>query len=151
MTADRQRSRVYEWEDRVIRPLDPSVIAFPQVQGIVNAIWSEMGLLYPPRVERLPSQTRCRIADATRLTIRVGPTVPSWCLLHEIAHAMSSTFDGYSDGHGPLFLKYYIGLLTICLRLDYDSIYLSVRKMGLSISELPNIPIFVDNFRLSRF
>jgi hypothetical protein len=118
VTADRQRSRVYEWEDRVIRPLDPSVIAFPQVQGIVNAIWSEMGLLYPPRVERLPSQTRCRIADATRLTIRVGPTVPSWCLLHEIAHAMSSTFDGDSDGHGPHFLSIYIKLLTHYLRLN---------------------------------
>jgi hypothetical protein len=31
----------------------------------------------------------------------------SWCLLHEIAHAMSSTYDGLSDGHGPVFVGLY--------------------------------------------
>jgi hypothetical protein len=45
---DFQRSRVYAWENRVVAPRDPSFVAFPEAQAIVNAIWSEMGLSYPP-------------------------------------------------------------------------------------------------------
>lgn len=43
MTArDRQRSRVYAWEHRVVAPRDLSQIPFPAAQGMVDAIWSEM-------------------------------------------------------------------------------------------------------------
>ena len=56
LISDRQRARVYAWEDRVIGPQDPSMVPFPAAQGMVDAIWSEMGLLYPPRAERLPGQ-----------------------------------------------------------------------------------------------
>ena len=115
---DRQRSRVYAWEDRVVAPHDPSTVAFAGAQGMVDAIWSEMGLLYPPRVERLPAQARRRIADANRLTIRLPRSVPSWCLLHELAHAMTTTADGASDGHGPVFVGLYVQLLARYLRLD---------------------------------
>ncbi len=101
--ADRQRSRVYAWEDRVIAPCDPSQVAFAAAQGMVDAILSEMGLLYPPRVEKMPAQARCRIADANRLTVRLPPSLPSWCLLHELAHAMTTDQDGHSDGHGAAF------------------------------------------------
>jgi hypothetical protein len=82
---DAQRSRVYAWENRVIAPCDPSFVSFPDAQGLVNAIWSEMGLRYPPKVEHLPKQARVTVATATRLSIRLSARTPSWCILHEIA------------------------------------------------------------------
>ena len=98
---DRQRSKVYAWEERFVVPHDPSLVAFAHAQGMVDAIWADMGLRFPPKVERLPRQARCTLADASRLSIRLADHNPSWCLLHELAHAMSSTHDERSDGHGP--------------------------------------------------
>ena len=51
---DRQRSKVYAWEERFVAPYDPSTIALAQAQGMVDAIWSDMGLRFPPKVEPLP-------------------------------------------------------------------------------------------------
>jgi hypothetical protein len=115
---DRQRGRVYAWEDRVIAPRDRSRVPFPAAQGMVNAIWAEMGLRYPPRVEPLPAQARTRVADADRLTIRLPRLAPSWHLLHELAHSMTTSHDGRSDGHGPVFMGIYVQLLGRYLRLD---------------------------------
>ena len=64
---------------------------FAQAQGMVDAIWAEMGLRFPPKVEPLPRQARSTVADADRLTIRLADASPSWWLLHELAHAMTST------------------------------------------------------------
>jgi hypothetical protein len=75
---------------------------------MVDAIWAEMGLLYPPKVEPLPKQAKATVATATRLCIRLPDRLPSWCLLHEIAHAMTTTVDGQSDGHGAAFMGVYL-------------------------------------------
>jgi hypothetical protein len=42
---------------------------------------------------------------------------PSWCLLHELAQAMTTTADGRSGGHGPVFIWIYLQLLSRYLRL----------------------------------
>ena len=119
---DRQRSKVYAWEERFVAPRDPSSIAFAQAQGMVDAIWAEMGLRFPPKVEPLPRQARSTVADANRLSIRLADTSPSWWLLHELAHAMTSTYDGRSDGHGPKFMGLYAQLLTRYLRMPTDAL-----------------------------
>ena len=141
--TDRQRARVYAWEDRVIEPLASSIVLFAAAQGMVDAIWSEMGLLYPPRVERLPGQARCRLADANRLTIRLPPSTPSWCLLHEIAHAMTTTLDGHSDGHGPIFVGIYVKLLARYLRLDSATLCDSLLQAGIRVHGQA-VPVFCD-------
>ena len=82
---DRQRSKVYVWEERFVAPRDQSSIAFAQAQGMVDAIWTEMGLLFPPKVEPLPRQARSTVADANRLSIGLADASPSWWLLHELA------------------------------------------------------------------
>jgi hypothetical protein len=97
------------------RPHDPSLIAFVQSHGMVEVIWADMGLRFPPRVERLPRQARCTLADASRLSIRLADRTPSWCLLHELAHAMSSTHDERSDGHGAKFMRLYTQLPRWCM------------------------------------
>jgi hypothetical protein len=68
-----------------------------EAQGMVNAIWAKMGLKYPPAVELLPKQARPTVASASRLMIFLPEQTPSWCLLHEISHAMTSTAEGHSN------------------------------------------------------
>lgn len=140
---DRQRSRVYAWEHRVIAPRDLSQIPFPAAQGMVDAIWSEMGLRYPPRVEPLPAQARTRVADADRLTLRLPPLTPSWCLLHELAHAMTSSHDGRSDGHGPSFMGIYVQLLGRYLRIEESWLLRSLEEAGIQV-RIAARPVFVD-------
>jgi hypothetical protein len=115
---DVQRSRVYRWENKVVAPHDPTVILYHAAQPMVNAIWSDMGLKYPPAVEPLSRSASATIASANRLTLFLPEQIPSWCLLHELAHAMTTTSDGLSDGHGKLFVGIYVQLLTRYLRLD---------------------------------
>ena len=141
---DRQRSKVYAWEERFVAPWDPSSISFAQAQGMVNAIWAEMGLRFPPKVEPLPRQARSTVADANRLTIRLADACPSWWLLHELAHAMTSTHDGRSDGHGPRFMGLYAQLLTRYLRLPTDALLASLRAAGIEVDMLAE-PAFVDD------
>lgn len=139
---DAQRSGVYAWEDRVVAPADPSRLAFAQADGIVRAIWAELGLRYPPRVERLPRQSRC-LADATRLSLRLGDECPSWCLLHELAHSLSSTHEGHGDGHGPRFMGLYLRLLARYLRLPHVALLESASAAGLVV-QADAVPIFLD-------
>ena len=141
---DRQRAQLYAWEDAVVALRDPSLIAFAQAQGMVDAIWSEMGLRYPPKVERLPRQATARQADATRLILRLPAQLPSWVLLHELAHAMTSTHEGVSDGHGPLFVGLYVDLLVRYLRLDRTVLRKSLEKAAITINPAAQ-PIFLND------
>ena len=141
---DRQRSKVYAWEERFIVPRDPSTIEFARAPGMVDAIWAEMGLRFPPKVEPLPVQARSTVADASRLLIRLANSSPSWCLLHELAHAMTSTYDGQSDGHGPKFMGLYAQLLTRYLRVPTDALLRSLHADGIAI-DMHAEPVFVDD------
>ncbi|MBR0646244.1 hypothetical protein [Plastoroseomonas hellenica] len=144
MTArDAQRGRVYAWEDRVVAPRDPGGVGFAAAQGMIDAIWAEQGLRYPPRAEKLPPQARRSLGDATRLCIRLPQVFPSWVLLHEIAHAMSSTHDGEGDGHGAVFMGLYAQLLVRYLRLPERELLASLRAAGIAVDPGAK-PLFLD-------
>jgi hypothetical protein len=134
---DHQRGRVYAWENRVIAPRDPSVVPFPEAQGMVNAIWSEMGLRYPPKVEPLSKHATKTIASADGLSIFLGERTPSWCLLHELAHDMTST-DEVSDGHSSRFMGIYLKLLARYLRLHLRELLKSASEDGLAVDAEAN-------------
>jgi hypothetical protein len=102
---------------------------------MVAAIWAELGLLYPPAVEHLPRNARTTMASANRLSLFLPDKTPSWCLLHELAHAMSSTQDGHSDGHGAIFVGLYCQLLVRYLRFDGDALLVSLREARISVQE----------------
>jgi hypothetical protein len=140
---DAQKKRVYAWEDRVVAPADPSTLPFSAAQGMVDAIWRELGLRYPPKVEPLPRQARRLQADGSRLRLRLPETVPGWLLLHELAHALSSDQDGASDGHGPGFMGLYVQLLGRYLRLSPAGLVQSARAAGLAI-HVEARPMFLD-------
>jgi hypothetical protein len=141
---DHQRGRVYAWEELFVAPRDPSSVAFAQAQGIVDAIWADMGLRFPPKVMRLPRQARATVADATRLLIRLSDTTSSWCLLHELGHAMSSTHEGGSDGHGPSFMGLYAQLLIRYLRVPPDALGRSLREADIEVDMLAR-PVFLND------
>jgi hypothetical protein len=140
---DNQRGRVYSWENQIVAPLDSTSISFAAAQGIVNAIWSDFDLRYPPAVERLPAQAKATVARANRLTIFLPEQTPSWCLLHEIAHAMTSTADGHSDGHGAVFIGIYVQLIVKYLRWEPSELFQSLKSAGIKYA-IDARPAFVD-------
>ena len=144
---DRQRSKVYAWEERFVAARDQTSIRFAQAQGMVDAIWAETGLRFPPKVERLPRQARCTFADATRLSIRLPASSPSWWLLHELAHVMTSTADGQSDGHGPKFMGLYVKMLARYLRMPVEASLMSLEAADIAV-DMRAEPIFIDGPRV---
>jgi hypothetical protein len=130
---DHQRGLVYAWENAVVAPHDPTEIDRADAQAMVNAIWAECGLHYSPKVLPLPPQAKTYIGRADRLTIELAPRLPSWCLLHELAHAMTSTLEGDSAGHGADFMNAYIGLLARYLRLDPGLLRASAIGQGIRL------------------
>jgi hypothetical protein len=110
---------------------------------MVDAIWSDMGLRYPPAVAPLPKQATATIASANRLSILLPAQTPSWCLLHELAHAMTSTAEGASDGHGARFMGVYLRLLARYLRLDPATLIRSAQAAGIAVTADASA-VFVD-------
>jgi hypothetical protein len=140
---DRQRARVYAWEDQFIAPRDQTFIAFAQAQRMVDAIWADMGLHFSPKVEHLPQQARCTEADATRLSIRLPRFTPSWLLLHEVAHALSSAHDGSADGHGPVFMGLYAQMLVRYMRVPIEALCKTLIAAKIQV-DLAASPVFID-------
>lgn len=127
----------------MVAPRDPSLVPFAAAQGMVDAIWSEMGLRYPPAVEKLPRHATATLASADRLTLLLPDRTPSWCLLHEIAHVMTTSVEGHSDGHGATFMGVYVGLLVRYLRLDAAELHRSLQHAGIKVA-VDAHPVFVD-------
>ena len=109
---DYQKSRVYKWEDTHVDPLDKSRVEFKNIQAIVDYIWGELGLLFPPKVKAISPQSNY-LGYATRLNVKFheNKTTPTWIIIHELAHSLTSTVDGDSDRHGPNFVGVYMKLL----------------------------------------
>jgi hypothetical protein len=84
---------VYRWEmlaelDRNDRSrLDPKV-----AQVIVNHVWSDMGLLYPPKVE-VDKTLNSTSAYGNRMAVTVGQQVNHVTLFHELAHSMDVSIE----------------------------------------------------------
>ncbi len=124
-------------------PHDPTEVAFAAAQAMVDAIWADMGLRSPPAVEPLPPQATATLARANRLSVLLPPRTPAWCLLHELAHAMTSTAEGRSDGHGPAFMGVYVRLLARYLRLDPAALVRSAAEAGIAVATDAR-PMFLD-------
>ena len=135
--------RLYAWEDRVVAPCDRSRVPFAQLQALVDHVWAGEGLRWPPRVRPLPRQARRTVARATRLAIEAQAELPTWVLLHELAHAMTCTADGGHDGHGPAFVGIYLRLLVRYARLDRDALERSLAESGIPFDPEAR-PVFLD-------
>jgi hypothetical protein len=72
------------------------------------------------------------MARATRLAVEAPATLPSWVLLHELAHAMTSTAEGENDGHGANFVGLYVRLLVRYARLPEPMLAETLAEAGIS-------------------
>ena len=135
--------RLYAWEDAAVAPHDRSSVPFAGMQALVDHVWAGEGLRFPPRVRRLPRQARRTLARATRTAIEAPASLPTWILLHEIAHALTSTAEEESDGHGPRFTGMYLHLLERYARMDRTALEASLRAAGIGWEPNPR-PAFLD-------
>jgi len=129
---DPQARKLYDWEDAEVAPRDRALVPFAQLQPLVDHVWATEGLRFPPRVRRLPRQARRTVARATRLAIEAPAALPTWILLHELAHSLTSTADGESDGHGPAFVGLYLHLLVRHARMPEAELVASLRAAGIA-------------------
>lgn len=129
--GDAAALRLYAWEDAVVAPRDRSLVPFARLQALVDHVWAEEGLRWPPRVQPLPKQARRTVARATRIAIEAPPELPSWVLLHEIAHSLTSDAEGRSDGHGPTFVGVYVRLLIRHARIDAALLETTLAEAGI--------------------
>jgi hypothetical protein len=130
--GDAAARRLYAWEDAEVGPREASRVPFGQLQALVDHVWAAEGLRFPPRVKRLPHQARRTVARATRLAIEAPAVLPTWILLHELAHALTSTAEGDNDGHGPRFVGLYLHLLVRHARMPEAALVASLRAAGIA-------------------
>lgn len=142
-SAPAEANRLYAWEDREVAPRDRSRVPFARLQALVDHVWAAEGLRFPPRVRPLPVQARKTVARATRLSIEAPPELPSWVLLHELAHAMTSTAEGDNAGHGPLFVGMYLRLLVRHARMPEGELARSLGAAGIAFDPDAR-PVFLD-------
>lgn len=116
---DGQKSRLYKWEDQVIAPYGGASIVIGAAQGVINHIWEQMGLEHPPKVERFRSNVTSKWAAGDRFVIQMHDDVPTWVLLHELAHSMTSTFEHNVHAHNENFVGLYMQLCEKFLKIDY--------------------------------
>jgi hypothetical protein len=139
---DAAAQRLYAWEDAAVAPHDRSVVAFAQMQALVDHVWQGEGLRWPPRIRPLPPQARRTVARATRTAIEAPAALPSWVLLHELAHALTSTATGEAAGHGPAFVGMYVHLLVRYARMDRAALTASLARAGIAFVPDPR-PAFL--------
>ncbi|MBV1796190.1 hypothetical protein [Siccirubricoccus sp. G192] len=141
--TDAAARRLYAWEDAEVAPRDLSLVPFAQLQALVDHVWAAEGLRFPPRIRPLPRGARATLARASRLAIEAPAELPSWILLHEIAHAMTSTAEGGNAGHGPRFVGLYLHLLARHARLPREALAASLAAAGIAF-EAGARPVFLD-------
>jgi hypothetical protein len=128
---DKQKKKVYSWENVCVAPRDKSVVLFNNIQPIVNYIWQEEGLNFPPTVVRLGEHSPYA-AMGDRLEVHFKSQTETWVILHELSHSMTSLCDGRSNQHGSLFMGIYCKLLNKYLGFDAAD---SARNFGLMVQE----------------
>lgn len=145
---DYQRSKVYDWEDMNIRPYDKSRVAFQDIQGIVDYVWSEEGLLYPPQIKPLPKNVKrfCGRANRTTIQFHENQTTPTCVILHELAHSLTSNHYGereVSDLHGSKFVGMLIYLLEKYMNFSSCVLMYTARQCKVDY-EWTTQAVFVD-------
>lgn len=139
---DAQKSKVYTWENAVFRCKDKSRVPYGNIQNLVDYVWAKEGLSFPPQVEPLPKQAKVYCATGSRLKLQFQETAQTCVILHEIAHAMTSDFEGNSNHHGSLFMGIFIQLLVRYMGLSYAELVGSAENSGLKV-KIDAKPIFI--------
>lgn len=140
---DFQRSKVYAWEHEIVRPKLRDEIPFSQAQSLVNHVWAAERLQFPPIVEPLDKRTTKWAGKGNRLGIWLPAVTSTHTILHELAHSATSTFEGDSAWHCPLWVGYYCRILEKYANMNLLVLYHTLDKAGIKF--LVNAsPVFLD-------
>jgi hypothetical protein len=134
VNRDFQKQRVYDWENSIILPLSSRKIYFQHAQAFVDGVWLKHGWLYPPQVILIAKQATKIFAKGSRAQIKIRPVTPAWIILHELAHTLTSTIDGKTDGHGPDFVGVYIKLLESVLDIPVPMTMFTLTKSNIKFN-----------------
>lgn len=126
---DRQRARVYNWENYTLfLPLFPR-LPLDECQHIADAVMPKR----PPEVRPAPRGARKASANSQDHTILLPPwgrTLP--VVLHELAHLQRYA----DDGHGPGFMRAFIDLLARFGTDTGDRLQQAAADAGIDIGDL---------------
>jgi len=139
---DKQKQRCYLWEMLHVHPYDTKLIPFHQITSIVDYVWTQEGLLFPPKVEILSKSKSWAKGCRTELLFRIDKLPNTSVILHELSHSM--TFDHNMNGnhHGALFMGIYIQLLKRYMNMDSFKLIKSAEDLGLKV-KIDAKPIFI--------
>ena len=143
---DTQKGKVYKWEKEVCPKYDRSSVSFDEIPAIVNHVWSEMGLEYPPVVLSMPKQNRKALAkgDRNNVLFDEDSSYPTWIILHELAHSMTISREFQkNERHGPNFVGVYMKLLEKFLNIPMIILMGSANLHGVKFN-FDAKPVFLD-------
>jgi hypothetical protein len=139
--SDYQKSKVYSWEHRELH--DKSRVAIADAQTIVNYVWEQEGLKYPPKVVPIHTNTTRFAGHANRTTIALQPVVSTHTILHEIAHSMTMTIDNDGCGHGPWWLGLFCKLLDRYAKIPLIVSLYTLQRDKIDVN-IHAYPVFLD-------
>lgn len=154
-TADSRDKAVFAWDHAVVHSMDRRVITEGEARAIVSFVWSERGLVGPPRVNHitLPHDV---LACASRTEVNIGRKgISTSVLLHELAHSMDMSLEVslgeyemrpkgepiVGSGHDENWLGIYLDLLNDFMPPSFNKLYLmkTLHDRGLAFSLCPVI------------
>lgn len=125
---DYQKSKVYAWEWDAFRSKDVSKIPHANAQGLIDYIWTQEGLVYPPRLEKLHQRVTSYAGKANRNNIWLPDHTTNSVLIHEIAHSMTCHSEGESDGHGKDYVGVFMKLLEKYMKIPMPLMMYTAQK-----------------------
>jgi hypothetical protein len=131
---DRQRARLYRWEQAVVFPGRDQLLDLAACRSLVEAVyrWAEADRAgspgwAPPRVtDGRGRRHACGSREVVKLP-RWARTAP--IVLHECAHGLAP------DQHGPRFVAAYVALLERFLGMDGTALRASLAAAGIACGE----------------
>lgn len=136
--SDYQRQRVYDWEAVHIPP--GRWIPFEAIESYIADLYKRIGWKYPPIVKPMPKQVRKWAGDATHTVIRFPEYgANERTIIHEVAHAMTSTVHDTGDAHGPAFVGTYIRLAAPTQAALFY-LWSTAQKQGVDFSPILEVP-----------
>lgn len=139
---DFQQHRLYRWESQFP---EGSWVAYENVQGIINHVWSAMGYEHPPLVRPLHPNDKAA-ARGDRLGIYIPKMgVSTKTILHELAHSITGRIDGSTNMHNEFFVGVYMHLLEKFMNVPKPLQWYSAQKDGLEFEKFPNLNFVKEN------
>lgn len=145
---DFQQSKVYQWENQFP---DGGRVEFGHTQALVNHIWEQEGLKYPPKVEPIHHLTTRWAGKANRMNIYLPQYSTTKTIIHELAHSMTNNFHDEGDpnrrdqdhGHDAEFMGVYLKLLHKYMCIDLFRLIDTAGRAGIKFN-INARPVFLD-------